>query len=114
MTALNRDILAGRIPREDFAAEFEMAVLASLPAPEAFSPVQAQQLVVMLGLAGASVGRHYQEAGQVHRTTPERAFLGLTVGSAEEPFGQYFARLADRTGYNYPSVFTTPLQEAFQ
>jgi hypothetical protein len=98
MTALNRDILAGRIPREDFAAELEIAVLASLPAEEAFSPVQAQQLVVMLGLAGASVGRHYQEASPAHRATPERAFIGLTVGSAGQPFGQYFARLADRTG----------------
>jgi hypothetical protein len=98
MTRLNRDILEGRVPHGDFGSEFEVSVLARLPAPESFSPSQARQLVVLLGLAGASVARHYQEAGQAHRATPELAFDGLTAGSARESFGRYFARLAERTG----------------
>jgi hypothetical protein len=98
MTALNRGILDGRITSENFVAEFQAGALAELPSPEDFTPVQAQRLTVLLGLAGASAGRHYQEAGPAHRATPAEAFRGLTVGSAQEPFVPYFARLAARTG----------------
>lgn len=97
MTALNRDILRDRRPPGSLKIEFG-AVLAPLPSPAHLLPGQAQQLLVLLGLAGASVGRHYQEADPAHRATPADAFTGLMVGTAREPFARYFARLADRSG----------------
>jgi hypothetical protein len=97
MTALNQDILQKRRPADDFAGELTVAVLADLPEAEVLTARQAEQLLVILGLAGASVGRHYQEAEGSHRATPERAFAGLSVGTGE-PFLSYFARLAERSG----------------
>jgi hypothetical protein len=94
---LNRDILAGTRPPGDFARELTGEVLLGLPAPEVFSAPQARQLVVLLGLAGASVGRHYQEEDAAHRATPAQAFAHLVVGAAGTPFRDYFAQLADRT-----------------
>jgi hypothetical protein len=52
--------------------------------------------VVLLGLAGASLSRHYQEFDLGHRATPERAFDACPVRG--EPFLVYFGRLAERTG----------------
>jgi hypothetical protein len=98
LTVLNRDILANRAAPEAFSQEFGTDVLALLPPADRLTPAQAQQLVVVLGLAGASVGRHYQEADASHRATPAQAFAGLRVGAGAEPFGAYFARLADRSG----------------
>src|ERR1051326_7071392 len=59
---------------------------------------QAQQLVVLLGLAGASVSRHYQELDRAHMAAPERAFDEHLVGPAQVPFLAWFGRLAERTG----------------
>jgi PAS domain S-box-containing protein len=97
-TVLNQDILAGRRPRGDYPHGLQSGVLNHLLPAHSYSPREAQQLVVLLGLAGASVARHYQEEDPAHRGTPERAFDRLVVGRASEPFVHYFAQLADRTG----------------
>lgn len=97
MGLLNRDILAGKCSAG--ALKNDLAeVLARLPPAGTLTPVRAQQLVVVLGLAGASVGRHYQEACQAHRASPQEAFAGLLVGEAGMPFPEYFADVAGRTG----------------
>ncbi len=98
MPEMNREIVAGRCERATLRLNLSRNVLANLPSPEMLSSDQAQRLVVMLGLAGASVGRHYQESAEENRRTPEQAFAGLTVGSGSESFLEYFARLAKRTG----------------
>jgi hypothetical protein len=98
LARLNRDILARRRPAGDLADELARAVLPGLPLPEALTARQAQQLVVLLGLAGASVSRHYQELDRSHLAAPERAFDQCLAGRAQVPFLDYFGRLADRTG----------------
>lgn len=95
---LNQDILARRRPAGDLGAELARSVLADLPRPESLTVLQARQMVVLLGLAGASLGRHYQELSLDHRATPERAFDPYQVGKEAVPFRAYFGRLADRTG----------------
>ncbi|HEY5989831.1 MAG TPA: hypothetical protein VIV12_26125 [Streptosporangiaceae bacterium] len=95
---LNQDILARRRPPGDLAAELARSVLADLPPPESLPVPQAQQMVVLMGLAGASLSRHYQEADLGHRATPERAFDRCPVGGEAVPFRAYFGRLAERTG----------------
>lgn len=95
---LNQDILAGRRPPGDLSLELARSVLADLPRPEILTTVQAKQMVVLLGLAGASMARHYQELSVDHRATPERAFDECTAGEEAIPFRTYFGRLADRTG----------------
>jgi hypothetical protein len=98
LTRLNQNILAGRCPRDDLGEELTRSVLADLPPPDRLSARQARQLVVLLGLTGASVGRHYQENNRAHVSTPERAFDPFVVGVDGIPFCTYFAMLADRTG----------------
>jgi hypothetical protein len=98
LASLNRDILARRRPAGDLAAELTRSVLAQLPPPESLPPQLAQQLVVLLGLAGASVSRHYQELDPDRRAAPERAFDACPVGDQAVPFLAYFGRLAERTG----------------
>jgi hypothetical protein len=98
LTDLNRDILARRRPAGELAAELTRSVLTGLPPPESLPPRRARQLVVLLGLAGASVGRHYQEQDPARRAAPERAFDPCPVGEEQVPFLAYFGRLADRTG----------------
>jgi hypothetical protein len=98
LPSLNRDILARRRPPGDLGAELARSVLADLPLPESLTVREAQQMVVLLGLAGASLGRHYQELSQDHRATPERAFDRCPVGAEAIPFRAYFGRLAERTG----------------
>jgi hypothetical protein len=95
---LNQDILSGRRPAGDLGAAFGRSVFTHLPAPESFSNRRARQMVVLLGLVGASLARHYQEADQANRTTPERAFDPYRIGADPVPFLAYFARLADHTG----------------
>jgi hypothetical protein len=95
---MNQAILAGVLPPGALVETLADSVLVDLPAPESFSPRAAQQLVVHLGLAGASVARHYQEEDLDRRRTPERAFERLLVGPDRIPFRGYFVRLADRTG----------------
>ncbi len=53
---LNQDILARRRPAGDLGAELARSVLADLPRPESLTVPQARQMVVLLGLAGASLG----------------------------------------------------------
>jgi hypothetical protein len=98
MGPLNQDILTRRRPPGALGSELARSVLADLPSPEALPVRQAQQMVVLLGLAGASLGRHYQELDPGHRATPERAFDLCPVGSEAVPFRAYFRRLAERTG----------------
>jgi hypothetical protein len=97
LTSLNQDILEGRNAAGDLARGFQGDVLAGLLPSAEFSPHQAKQLLVLLGLAGASVGRHFQEQDPTYRKHPEKAFVGLTVGITETAFQQYFDGLADRT-----------------
>lgn len=98
LASLNQDILAGRRSPGELGAGLVRSVLADLPPPELLPPRQAEQLVVLLGLAGASLSRHYQEQDPGHRATPERAFDSCPVGGEAIPFLVYFTRLADRTG----------------
>src|SRR6266700_2163898 len=98
LASLNQDILAGRRPPGALGAELERSVLADLPAPGSLPVRQAQQMVVLLGLAGASVGRHYQELDPGNRAAPERAFDSCPVGDEGVPFLAYFRSLAERTG----------------
>jgi hypothetical protein len=102
LTKLNRDILAGRRPASDMGSEVASSLLPGLPLPEELEKRQAQQLVVLLGLVGASLGRHYQELDVTHRAEPERAFAPYFVGVERLAFAEYFTRLADRTGTGHP------------
>jgi hypothetical protein len=95
---LNHDILAHRRLPDELGAELARSVLVDLPAPESLPPRQAQQMVVLLGLVGGSLSRHYQELDPHHRATPERAFDPYPVGSEAVPFRAYFGRMADQTG----------------
>jgi hypothetical protein len=95
---LNHGILAGRYQSDAFGSELTHAVLGHLPPTESFTSQQAQRMVVLLGLAGASLARHYQERDPIRRLTPERAFDPYLVGNDRVPFRVYFGRLADRTG----------------
>ncbi|MFI7589326.1 hypothetical protein ACIB24_19850 [Spongisporangium articulatum] len=94
---LNREILAGTRPGSTFPAELAHAVLPDLPDPRELTVARCEQLVVSLGLAGASVARHYQEADEAHRATPAAAFDGLVTADGRS-FRQYFGEIADRTG----------------
>ncbi|MEV6491178.1 hypothetical protein AB0M20_21580 [Actinoplanes sp. NPDC051633] len=93
---LNRAVLSGA-PRTS-VAEAMAGLLPELPAPSAVSPVQAQRMIIGLGLAGSSLARHYQEQDPRRRQHPERAFDNLVAGPEMLPFRAYFAALADRTG----------------
>lgn len=97
----NRRILAGRQSSAALVAEVRERVLGPLPRPETFTAAQAQRLVVILGLAGASVARHYQEADVTRKAEPQRSFDALAVGTEATAFLSYFARLAavTRTGH---------------
>ncbi|MDG6103583.1 hypothetical protein Daura_35180 [Dactylosporangium aurantiacum] len=101
MPELNRDIIAGRRPPGEFPVAVT-AALAGLPAaPQRCTPLEARRLVVLLGLAGAALGRHHQERDTAHRRRPERAF-DLPVGEACVPFLDYFTGLAEQTGAGHP------------
>jgi hypothetical protein len=94
---LNRAIMAGALPASALVHELNR-VLAEHPEPEAVPLPEARRLVVELGLAGASVARHYQEQDLARKSTPQRAFALVAVGAAHIPFREYFSRLARRTG----------------
>jgi hypothetical protein len=98
MTAVNRAILDGRSPRDTLRHDLAETVLPHLPSPSTLTAQQAQRLVVILGLAGASVGRHHQEQAEANRAVPEQAFAGLSVGPEKQPYVSYFRQLAERTG----------------
>jgi hypothetical protein len=95
---LNRAILDGNEVPDELRRHFIHSVLRHLPDPALLSPAAAQRLVVLLGLSGASIARHFQEADPSHRAVPEHAFDGLHTGPLGLPFVSYFAGLADRTG----------------
>jgi len=94
---LNGAVLSGAAPRTA-VADAMVALLKDLPSPTALTVQEAQRLVIGLGLAGASVARHYQEHDQRCRQRPEHAFDGLLAGPELLPFRGYFAALAERTG----------------
>jgi hypothetical protein len=73
------------------------------PAASLLTPGQAQQCVVILGLAGASLGRHYQEERPEHRMAPAAAFEQLRAPLAQMPFVTYFSSVAVRTGTGHAS-----------
>jgi len=62
--------------------------------------MEAMRLLVLLGLLGASIARHYQE----HHGTdePERAFYVARLGPDYVPFLEYYAALAERSGTGHP------------
>lgn len=95
---LNRAILSGGEPPEALTAQLRRRVLAELPAPGRFSPPDARRVLVLLGLAGASVARHYQETDLSRKARPSESFDRLAVGVAGTPFLAYFAELAVMTG----------------
>ena len=95
---LNEDARSGLVAER--AASDLMPVL---PHPDGLTRLQAQRLVIGLGLAGASIARHYQEADPARKADPLRSFDGLVAGPSELPFPEYVAAVADRTGTgHYP------------
>lgn len=98
LPALNRDILAGRCDSGALGARFVEDVLPYLPMPDSLSTQGAEQMVVLLGLIGASLSRHYQERYRDEIGTPEKAFEPYRIGASGTPFRSYFASMADRTG----------------
>ncbi|GGM30379.1 hypothetical protein ACFFX1_46535 [Dactylosporangium sucinum] len=101
MTALNRDILAGRTPAGAFPAAVARVLAPELDVPERYDEGDARRLLVLLGLVGAGLGRHFQESGPAHRDEPERAFA-LGLGPGPIPFLEYFTRLAEHSGTGHP------------
>ncbi len=99
----NVSILDGDLPWSMLAETLTRHVLIDLPAPEAFTPVQARKLLVHLAFSGAAVARHYQERDRAHRITPGRAFDRLRVGPDRIPFRAYFARTASQTRTGHPA-----------
>jgi hypothetical protein len=95
---INRAVLSGSVPPEVLTTEFRSSVLDGLPAPESFSPATARRVLVLLGLAGSSVARHYQEADLARKSRPRESFDQLSVGPGGVPFLTYFARVAAATG----------------
>ncbi len=93
---LNRAVLTGGAPGGTVAAAVADAVLPHLPAPEDLTRLQAQRLVIGLGLAGASIARHHQEHHPERKNDPLASFAGLTVGP--RGFVEYFTALAEVTG----------------
>ena len=97
LPALNRAVIAGEVPAGALTHELGR-LLERFPAPDTLDRAEAQQVLVHLGLAGASVARHYQEQDLARKVTPERAFETLAVGSWRIPFREYFAWAANSSG----------------
>jgi hypothetical protein len=95
---INTAILSGSEPPQALTEQLSSSILAQLPAPESFSPEDACRVLVLLGLGGASVARHYQEADLSRKATPRESFDRLRVGPDGVPFLAYFAGLAAVTG----------------
>src|SRR5690349_1968685 len=93
---LNRAVLFDSAPPSLVADRLAEEVLPGLPAPENLTRLQAQRLIIGLGLAGASIARHFQEGHPERKADPERSFDDLWVGSL--PFTTYVAALAEQTG----------------
>ena len=99
---LNRAVLSGEAPLATLVSQTRDNVLDELPAPRSFAPTDARRAVVLLGLAGASVARHYQEADLARKATPSESFDRLSVSRDAIPFLDYFAELAAATGTGHP------------
>jgi len=99
---LNRAILSGEFSLEVLEAQLRRAVLVELPPPRSFTPADARRVLVLLGLAGASVARHYQEADISRKARPTESFDHLPVGRDATGFLDYFAELAAVTGTGHP------------
>lgn len=97
----NRAVLAGTATGAGLVDAVDV-VLRDAPDPDVLSPVEAQRLVVDLGLAGVCVARHFQERDPARKATPEQAFAPLVVGAGQRGFLEYFAALADRTATGHP------------
>ena len=95
-------VLAGGAAAE-LADAFRREVLESLPRPEDFGDAQARRAVVLLGLGGASIARHHQEADPARKARPEESFGPLRAGPDGVPFVEYFTRLAQVTGTGHPA-----------
>ncbi|NUR62779.1 MAG: hypothetical protein HOV87_29605 [Catenulispora sp.] len=102
MPRLNRAVLSGDVGPDTFAAEFSERVLADLPEPENLRPGEARRLLVVLGMSGSSIARHYQEQDLSLKSRPKECFARLGVGPGRTPFLTYFAGLAaaTRTGHS--------------
>ena len=98
LPVLNRAIIGKRRPARDLAVQARASVLAEMPDPEEYSPQEAQRVLVLLGLLGASAARHYQEADIERKTRPQESFGGFEVGARGVPFRSYFAAVADASG----------------
>ena len=92
---LNREILSGAAPLEALIKAFHRNVLDDLPDPESLSPQDACRVLVVLGLAGSSVARHYQEADLSRKARPQESFDRLRAGPHLLPFLAYFAAAAE-------------------
>jgi hypothetical protein len=99
---LNRAILAGEFSLEALIAQLRREVLDELPPPRSLTPLDARRVVVLLGLAGASVARHHQEADISRKARPTESFDRLPVGREATGFLDYFAELAAATGTGHP------------
>ena len=77
-------------------------MLHTAPIPEELTPLQAKQLVVDIGLLGASVGRHRQEDDLELLRTPQNSFLSMVASQDTIPFLEYMRRLAQRTNTGHP------------
>jgi hypothetical protein len=100
---LNRAVLAGSADPAELSGAFRREVLESLPRPEEFGDAQARRAVVLLGLGGASIARHHQEADPARKARPEESFGPLRAGPDAVPFVEYFTRLAQATGTGHPA-----------
>ncbi len=98
---LNRAILHDGAPPDLVARRVDEELLPVLPDPAVFTRLQAQRLIVGLGLAGASIARHWQEVDPLRKNDPERSFDGLLAGPGRLPFPEYIAAVADHTGLGH-------------
>lgn len=99
---LNRAILSGEVALDVLTQQLRHAVLDELPPARSLAPIDARRLLVLLGLAGASVARHYQEADLSRKARPTESFDRLPVGRDAIGFLDYFAELAAVSGTGHP------------
>lgn len=99
----NESLLAGASTIPEFVTELVAGPLSLLPDPRNVSRRYAQQMIVDVGVIGASVGRHRQEYDRALLNDPERSFDGVLVGPARTPFLDYFTELAQASGTGHPA-----------
>lgn len=99
----NNSVLSGESTIPEFATAIVSGPASLLPNPRHMSRQYAQQMIVDLGVIGASIGRHRQEQDRALLDNPERAFDGLPVGPAGAPFLDYFKELAEASGTGHPA-----------